>query len=289
MSDLSVITKVSVSSLAFAENGVVLGKGSSCLRMRQLKSAGVYLPDIPATLQRIGEFWERQVELELKLGHTDWEYVREQGYDWTINELGVRLRGRADFYVKPADGVPFLIECKALGSTARRLKVIRKREPDPGHIAQFVGYFLMSGINGGILRYAFIQESPDSDELMIPECKPGAANRADFSVVLRDGEILVDGEPYKYNLENLTQYIALVGLSSNNNSVAARPYVDPFNPFSSACRQCPFADTCDTYDERALVSTTPTLEQFIESCRRVAGSLTQSSFTIVKPKKRGKK
>tara|TARA_R110002126_G_scaffold42101_1_gene121982 strand:+ start:6788 stop:7675 length:888 start_codon:yes stop_codon:yes gene_type:complete len=253
--------KVYPSAAGVVENNlVVTSKSHICLRSQWFKHHGVKTGDINNIYKLIGDYWEGRTAKDLRKGNLDaviegtLKIEAEKTYRADIG--GVATSGRGDF-IKTCvrTGKVFVVECKAVASSARRSKCVRKREPDDAHVIQIVITMLLAGATEGELRYAYVHFDNEHEDFMIPFNTDKGDSRATMPVeILPDGSLMVDNKQAEFGIEDIFAYMNKATKEVPGNTLPDRPFVDPTNPYSSPCTRCVFASTCDASDAEEMIT-----------------------------------
>lgn len=277
---------IAPSSCAVLKNGQVHTTSSgSCLRQRWFKARGAKRPEIDPIYQEAGAFWEREVAADLTRAGI--MFVDQYEVQGTID--GISIRGEVDLWLPYSRT---FIECKALVSSNRRLKIIRKGEVDMSHLLQVVCYLLATRAPYGVLRYAFVHHVSEVDKTLIaPLDTDKGKNRRDFVISIdNDANILVDGERYKYSVEDLWAYCQEHVDKVAGAQLPNRPYIDPFDKWSSPCNRCVLPKTCDNADLAEMVGQPMSEEQLLQDANQQIQSYQAAPVEIYAPKiRKGKK
>ena len=224
-----------------------------------MKHHGVKTKDINNIYKLIGDYWEGRTAKELRKGNLDAIIDRhltiegERSYRKDIG--GVPASGRADFVITCKDsGQVKLVECKAVTSSARRSKCIRKREPDDAHVVQLVITMLLAGSTMGELRYAYVHFDNEHQDFMIPYNTDKGDSSCIIQVDIVDSEtIIVDGKGWG-TIEEIYLYMLKASKEVPSDCLPDRPFIDPTNPYSSPCGRCIFSSICDSTDAEEMVT-----------------------------------
>jgi len=254
--------KVYPSASGYVENGqVITSKSHVCLRSQWFKHHGVKTGDINNIYKLIGDYWEGRTAKELRKGDLDaiiegkFKIEAEKTYRRDIG--GVRTSGRADFVTTNLpSGRKFVVECKAVTSSARRSKCIRKREPDDTHVVQLVITMLLAEATEGMLKYAYVHLDNEHVDFMVPFNTDKGDSRCDIPVSLTpEGVVMVDHKEWG-TVEAIYQFMLKAAKEVPSDTLPDRPFVDTANPYSSPCGRCVFASTCDSTDAEEIVAGT---------------------------------
>ena len=259
----------------FLSGAVHTSKSHVCFRVRYGKFNSMPRSEIPLSLKRIGEFWEDVVGRLL-----GYDAVKEE---WLEQEIGgYNTRGFIDYSFPD-----LVIECKALGSSARRLKIIRKGIVDEEHLTQTVLYLIAKKLRKGFLMYAYVHlKEEGSDELVIPECTAKGKNRREFQVELRGEDIYVDNEKHELTVESIYQYMIEHDKAMRSEEIPDRPF--QLDLWTSPCNRCDFSEACDWYDEQKLIGETPGKHEMLDRMAELV-PLEPDTYDLYVPKKRKKK
>ena len=233
---------IAPSSCAVVRNSLVqTSKSNSCLRAVYGKHNSVPRGQIPKVLAEIGDFWEGVVGKYLAFS-----CEVEKPVEGEIG--GVYTRGFIDFYTP---GI--VVEAKALASSGRRLKIIRKGEIDESHLIQTVIYMILTNSLHGQVHYGYVHHVSENDATLVaPENSDKGQNRRVFNIRLNGSGILVDGILHECTVEDIYSYMLAHNKAMRDDNLPDRP-AQP-DPYSSPCNRCDFARACDWFDEQVLVT-----------------------------------
>jgi hypothetical protein len=239
----------------------------------------------------IGDFWEGRTAKALRKGNLDaiieghMTIKAEQSIRKDIG--GVLVSGRADFIQTcQTSGQTLVVECKAVTSSARRSKCIRKRDPDDAHVVQLILTMLLADATQGELRYAYVHFNNEHDNFMIPYNTDKGDSSCTMPVTLSDnGDINVDGTEWG-SIEEIYLYLLKASKEVPGNCLPDRPFEDPTNPYASPCNRCVFSSVCDSTDAEEMVSGTHLAKDvLIEKAQQCANAEKPFIPKIFKPKR----
>ena len=273
---------------------VVTSKSHICLRSQWFKHRGVRTKDINNIYniyKLIGDYWEGRTAKELRKGRLDdviegkLKIEAEKTYRRDIGGIGVS--GRGDFIQTDLrTGEVFVIECKAVTSSARRSKCIRKRQPDAAHVVQLVITMMLADATEGELRYAYVHFDNEHENFMIPFDTDKGDSKATMPVEIRGaGTIFVDGSEWG-ELDSIYKYMLKASKEVPGGVLPDRPFVDQTDPYSSPCNRCVFSNVCDKTDaEEITVGTHLAPEVLLVEAQKCADEEASFIPKIFKPKR----
>lgn len=165
----------------------------------------------------------------------------------------VSLVGHADFVVtEPLRSIVF--ELKSITSKNSHKNIIEKGKYKLTNLAQCVRYMLMQETPYGVLRYTSFLEAVEyrivkSQPWSVTEEKIKAiepVSRCFEIFINNDGDILVDGKPSSFHVDDILTHTKLAAKFLESNTVSHGRPLDPSG--SDTCQYCPFSKACDTFD-----------------------------------------
>jgi CRISPR/Cas system-associated exonuclease Cas4 (RecB family) len=216
--------KINPSSAAWAiGRSVLTPKKNGCLRHMVLKRLSPMPDDIPVHLQEMGAEWE-DMYFDRLMNDQPHPFHKEFAFsDWFE---GVKRSGRVDYIVHHPE-YRVIVECKASQSKNVLYQVIRKRIPDPNHLAQLVFYLIYFQETRGKLA---VRYAPTGEE-------------HEFRVEIdNDGNIIIDGKKSEYSVMMQLQHQLLAAEAIKDLGHISRPMS------KKACDWCPYDLVCEALD-----------------------------------------
>ncbi len=225
------IVKIYPSSLTFMKGRLVYAEySSSCLRKVLLSMHGIKEP-FPEHLRDAGAANEESYETTLKKAQTPYE--RELPVTMVIAP-GVLLSGRIDFLIDSSR----IVELKRVTSSSSWSKLKAAGAPRLANVAQIVSYMLAKELDSATLAYSYNSR--------------GKEHEIHFSITIDlQGRILVDGQDFGFEVENILKFMQTAADNYNNGVVWDRP-LNWDSKFASPCTYCHFKTACDSYDNGLL-------------------------------------
>jgi hypothetical protein len=217
--------------------------GSACIRKILLYSKDVQAP-IPIKYTKLGAKNE-----DLYANVLAFPYEREGEVSGQITET-VGYTGHFDYCVDGPYGKE-VHELKCTDSKSTLYNVIVRGNYRLENLAQTVAYMDALEVERGQLIYTYYLEGIRDTQ-------------RSFIITLADsGQIIVDGEPIKFYIQDIHRHKLNAAQAIENDTVWQRPEGWQ-QKFGSPCGLCKFKDTCDSYDA-GVINTT---QEFIDSAKQ---------------------
>lgn len=182
-----------------------------------------------------------------------------------VEGSSVPFQGTVDFIVTFRGGYRVVVDTKSVSSLRSFHGAFVERKVKPHYLAQLVSYMEATGIDHGLLVVGAFLYVPND---WLTAGKQRALGRrvepdlAVFDIRLRDGEIIVGGEPAPFTLEAVRAHRGLVATAIERNEV---PLVRPVPADGwSPCQRCPFSAACLQWEAHG----TRDPEEFVSLARK---------------------
>ena len=230
------------SMASFAQGSAVIAESSSnCPRYFLARKNG-FKTDIDPLYTAMGEVDERRYMKQYQKANPQDTIETQINLDHELSPLS-KIYGFLDMKITKVDGTIMLVEKKSHISKSTRLEVIRKKQVKLSHVAQLATYLMLTKLTSGKIVCDYYELNYDCDKLCNTE-------GIEFLVELRGRDIYVDGEKFKYDMNDLAKFYKIIDNAIKSDELPARPL--PKTGGRTPCVYCPLSGKCDQADVEGL-------------------------------------